>query len=96
MNAKCNGLYSAGDEWVEDKSFKFVCEHYAKKTLKSCISSDGTEIPFGQAKRVSAGYAMECVKENGVVILRLAKSFDCVTGNGEIKKFGQLMPVTVL
>uniref|UniRef100_A0A8R1DRW4 Abnormal cell migration protein 18-like fibronectin type I domain-containing protein n=1 Tax=Caenorhabditis japonica TaxID=281687 RepID=A0A8R1DRW4_CAEJA len=87
-SGKCRGVYNVQDEWVED-SFKLQCTPYGKVELKSCITKDGVEIPLGSAKRVPAGYALECVQIDGNVALRTAKTFDCETGAGEIKKFGE-------
>uniref|UniRef100_A0A1I7U8C6 Major surface glycoprotein n=1 Tax=Caenorhabditis tropicalis TaxID=1561998 RepID=A0A1I7U8C6_9PELO len=88
QSGKCRGTYSVGEEWIED-SFKLTCEPYGKVNLKSCFSKEGTEIPLGEARRVPAGYAMECVIVNGNVALQTAKNFDCLTGSGENKKMGE-------
>ncbi|CAO4380724.1 unnamed protein product [Caenorhabditis nigoni] len=88
QTGKCRGTYKVGEEWVED-SFKLACEPYGKVSLKSCFTKEGTEIPLGEARRVPAGYAMECVMVNGNVALQTAKKFDCETNTGEIKKIGE-------
>ncbi|CAI2354173.1 unnamed protein product [Caenorhabditis sp. 36 PRJEB53466] len=74
-SGQCRGIYNVGDEWVDDQ-FKLRCAPYGK-------------IPLGEARRVPAGYAMECVMIDGNVALQTAKTFDCETGKGEIKKQGE-------